>query len=87
MVCGTLIGLGCFTSYAAFVASGEMASAYFIVHFPKAELPILNRGDTAALFPWAWLYVCIRGGGKWSLDRLHEKPGRDEVGVPDDDDK
>jgi putative oxidoreductase len=35
IVLGLLITLGLFTGYAAFIASGEMAVAYFIGHFPK----------------------------------------------------
>ena len=67
---GVLIGFGIFTSYAAFVASGEMAVAYFLVHFPRGVLPILNGGDNVVLFCFAWLFVFMRGGGRWSLDRL-----------------
>ena len=39
LVGGTLIALGLFTGYAAFVASGEMAVAYFKAHAPQGVWP------------------------------------------------
>jgi len=50
LVCGTLVALGLFTRWAAFIASGEMAVAYFIVHFPRGPLPIANGGEPAVLW-------------------------------------
>src|SRR5215470_4447627 len=44
---GLLIALGMLTSYAAFVASGEMAFAYFTQHFPHGFWTILNKGELA----------------------------------------
>ena len=38
-VCGLLITLGLFTRIAAFIASGEMAVAYFWQHWPPLEGP------------------------------------------------
>src|SRR3569833_1114345 len=49
LVAGTLITLGLFTRLAAFVASGEMAVAYFMVHFPHGFWPVLNKGEAAIL--------------------------------------
>lgn len=68
IVAGTLIAVGLFTRPAAFIASGQMAVAYFISHFPRAFLPIQNGGEPAVLFCFAFLYIASRGAGMWSLD-------------------
>lgn len=66
---GLLIMIGLFTSWAAFIASGTMAVAFFMVHFPdpKGFLPIQNNGDAAVLYCFAFLYMAARGDGPWSL--------------------
>lgn len=66
---GALIAVGLFTRVAAFVASGEMACAYFLSHYPRGFLPIQNRGEAAVLFCFAFLYVSARGAGGFSIDR------------------
>ena len=68
IVLGIVIALGLFTSYAAFVASGEMAVAYFIGHFPKSFWPLENEGELAVLFCFIFLYMATRGSGIWSVD-------------------
>lgn len=65
---GLLIALGLFTGIAAFIASGQMAFAYFMSHSAKGPLPILNQGELAALFCFLFLYISSRGSGVWSLD-------------------
>ncbi|MFL6207470.1 MAG: DoxX family protein [Pyrinomonadaceae bacterium] len=70
LACGLLVLLGLFASYAAFVASGEMAVAYFMAHFPHHPLPIMNQGEPAVLFCFIFLYIAVRGAGVWSLDSL-----------------
>lgn len=72
-VCGLLIMLGFFVKPAAFLASGEMAAAYFIAHFPQHPLPILNMGERAAMFCFAFLYMASRGAGIWSIDSVMRK--------------
>jgi putative oxidoreductase len=67
-VCGLLIMTGFFVRPAAFLASGEMAAAYFIAHVPQHPLPILNMGERAAMFCFAFLYMSARGAGIWSVD-------------------
>src|ERR1043165_8123699 len=67
---GLAMLLGLFTRPGAFLLSGEMAVAYFQVHFPKAFLPILNQGELPVLFCFIWLYFVFAGGGRWSLDRV-----------------
>lgn len=69
LVAGTLILLGLFTRIAAFVASGEMAGAYFITHVPQGFWPILNGGELAALYCFLFLFMAARGAGIFSLDR------------------
>jgi putative oxidoreductase len=67
---GALIMLGLFTPWAAFVASGEMAFAYFINHFPDGYSPIENEGERAVFYCFIFLYFAARDSGAWSLDRL-----------------
>ena len=73
LVLGTLIAAGMFTRIAAFVASGEMAAAYFIGHAPKGFWPGLNGGDLAIMFCFVFLYIAASGGGALSLDKLRIK--------------
>src|SRR5688572_51078 len=71
IVCGTLIALGLLTSWAAFIACGEMAVAYFIAHVPRGSiLPIENGGEITVALCFGFLYIATRGGGKFSLDAL-----------------
>lgn len=70
LVCGTLIFLGLFTRPAAFLASGEMAFAYFIGHFPHGFWPIQNHGEPAVLFCFLFLFFAANGAGPASLDSL-----------------
>jgi putative oxidoreductase len=67
-VCGFLILIGLFTRPAAFIASGEMAAAYLLAHIPQSWIPIVNMGERAAMFCVAFLYICSRGAGIWSVD-------------------
>jgi putative oxidoreductase len=70
LVCGLLILFGFFASIAAFIASGEMAFAYFFGHFPTAFWPHTNMGEPAVLFCFVFLYIASKGSGVWSLDSL-----------------
>jgi putative oxidoreductase len=67
---GLLILMGFFAGVAAFLASGEMAVAYFKFHFPAGFWPILNHGEVVVLYCFFFLYVAARGAGKWSVDGL-----------------
>ena len=71
---GGLIAVGLWTRCIAFVASGEMAIAYFTAHAPMGLYPVLNRGDEAVLFCFAFLYLATAGGGAWSLDAVMSRP-------------
>jgi len=70
LVCGALIAVGLLTSIAAFLASGEMAVAYFKAHAPGGFWPSMNHGEPAVLFCFIFLYLAFAGPGPWSLDAL-----------------
>ena len=72
---GLLVALGLQTMIAGFLASGEMAVAYFKVHAPRGFWPILNGGEKAALFCFAFLAIAARGAGIWSVDRMRKPAG------------
>ena len=78
LVAGVLVTVGLFTRLAAFVASGEMAVAYFIGHAPKGFWPPVNGGEGAILFCFIFLYLAAAGPGAWSIDgaRLRNAPIR-----------
>jgi putative oxidoreductase len=79
-VCGILIMVGLLTRLAAFIASGEMAVAFFYIHvtvvglgpngpgLPMGLIPIMNMGVDAVAFCFAFLYIATRGAGIWSID-------------------
>jgi len=67
---GLLIALGAFTAIAAFIASGEMATAYFLQHAPHGLWPIKNHGELAVLLCFVFLYIASRGDGAWSVRSL-----------------
>lgn len=68
VITGALIAIGFATVKAAFIASGQMAAAYFIGHFPSGFWPILNDGEEAALYCFVFLYMSTHGPGVWSVD-------------------
>lgn len=70
LVGGLLIAVGLFASPVAFIASGEMAWAYFQAHAARSAWPIVNQGELAVLYCFLWLFVAARGSGPLSLDRL-----------------
>ena len=69
---GILIALGLFTSPIAFVASGEMAWAYFQQHAPRGFWPIQNGGELAVLYCFIFLYLAAVGSGKLSIDSIRK---------------
>ena len=73
LVCGLAVMLGFWTRAAAFLASGEMAVAYFQFHW-KFQLgpqffPAMNKGELAVLYCFVFLLIASRGGVKWSMDK------------------
>ncbi|MGH8201380.1 MAG: DoxX family protein [Steroidobacteraceae bacterium] len=70
LVGGGLLAIGLFSRPVAFILSGDMAVAFFMAHFPRSWLPIVNGGDLAVLFCFTFLYLWAAGPGPWSLDAL-----------------
>ena len=73
LVFGGLLLLGLWTRPVAFILCGEMAFAYFIEHFPRNFIPLLNGGALAIMFCFACLFLFFAGGGPWSLDAVVRK--------------
>src|SRR4030081_3943611 len=65
LVGGALLILGLWTRPVAFILSGEMAFAYFMGHFPRGFIPVLNNGNLAIMLCFACLYLACAGGGPW----------------------
>lgn len=74
LVAGGLILIGLFTRVAAFVASGEMAVAYFMMHAPQSFWPAINMGEAAILFCFIFLFLVFAGPGSFSVDQLRQVP-------------
>jgi putative oxidoreductase len=73
VVGGILLVIGLFSRLAAFILSGEMAIAYFLVHAPQNFHPILNQGESAILYCFIFLYIAAAGPGPWSVDASRGK--------------
>jgi putative oxidoreductase len=74
LVGGALLLIGLFTRPVAFILSGEMAAAYFIGHFPKGFIPLLNGGNEAVIYCFVFLYFVFAGPGPWSVDAVRSSP-------------
>jgi putative oxidoreductase len=70
LAAGPLIALGLLTRPVAFLASGEMAAAFFVAHAPKGPWPIANGGELAVIYAFVFLYVAARGAGVFSIDAV-----------------
>ncbi len=83
LVGGLLIAFGLVTRLAAFICSGEMAVAYFMIHVANAPTPmakffpissagpqVSNKGELAIFYCWFFLFVVFYGAGRWSIDAL-----------------
>jgi putative oxidoreductase len=68
LIGGALLILGLLTRPAAFILSGEMAFAYFMVHAPKSFYPLINGGTLAIMYCFTCLYLSTAGAGPWSVD-------------------
>lgn len=65
---GSLLVLGLFSRWAAFVLAGEMAYAFLFVHAPGGTvLPILNGGEPAVLNCVIFLFLAAAGPGPLAL--------------------
>lgn len=70
LIGGALVMIGLFTSPAAFLCAGMGAAAYWVGHFSAENyLPIMNRGDAASLYAFAFLYISAKGTGIWGLGK------------------
>lgn len=72
LVGGLMIAAGVFASLAGFIASGEMAVAYFQQHAPQGFWPILNGGELAVLYCFIFLYFAAAGSGRLSIDSIRK---------------
>ncbi len=70
LVGGALVMIGLFSRWAAFLCSGMMAVAYWMVHATRDLLPLLNDGEMAALYCFVFLFISTRGSGIWSVDAM-----------------
>ena len=72
LAAGAFIAAGFFTRWAAFLASGTMAVAYFQFHwkfqFDANFFPAVNHGELAVIYCFVFLYVACKGAGRWSVD-------------------
>jgi len=68
LVGGIMIMIGLFGSIAAFICSGQMAVAFFMMHAPQHWNPLVNEGEKAVLYCFLFLYIAARGSGIWSVD-------------------
>jgi putative oxidoreductase len=86
LVGGILLLIGLFSRPAAFVLSGEMAVAYWMVHAPQSTFPMINGGDAAILYCFVFLLIAAAGPGPWSVDSSMRRKSiavtEDETGEP-----
>jgi putative oxidoreductase len=73
LLTGILVTIGLFTRIVAFIAAGEMAIGYFLMHLPTSFWPAVNKGEAAILFCFVFLYIAAAGPGAWSLDGARER--------------
>lgn len=76
LVGGLLIAMGLAAGWVAFIASGEMAAAYFMVHAKGAFWPVVNKGELAVVYCFIFLYIASRGAGRYSVAAARSKPKR-----------
>ena len=72
LVGGLLVAVGLFAGWAAFLASGMMAVAYFKAHALNGFWPIVNKGELAVVYCYLFLYIAAKGAGKFSLDAVRK---------------
>ena len=70
LIGGLLLLVGLFARPAAFILSGEMAVAYFMIRPPRGFFPLLNGGESEVFYCFAFLYLAFAGAGPWSIDQL-----------------
>ena len=83
LIGGFLIAFGLFTRLSAFICSGEMAVAYFMIHVANATTPMAkffpistagpqysNKGELAVFYCWVFFFMMFYGSGRWSLEAI-----------------
>jgi putative oxidoreductase len=71
---GLLVVIGLFTRPVAFILAGEMAVAFWTVHFPMGGInPVVNRGEAAVLYCFVFLFLAFHGAGPYSADEARER--------------
>jgi putative oxidoreductase len=73
LVGGLLMLVGLFARPTAFILSGLMAFAYWMMHAPASFYPVANGGDAAVLFCFAFLYMVFAGPGAFSVDGMRAR--------------
>lgn len=68
IVGGILVLIGLWTRPVAFLLSGQMAIAYWMVHAQQSFFPVKNGGDAAVLFCFVFLYLVFAGPGAFAMD-------------------
>ena len=81
LVGGFLVAFGLLTRPAAFISSGTMAVAYFMVHAPRNFFPIANKGELAVFYCWFFFFAVFYGPGRWSIDALIKRGARPGAAV------
>jgi putative oxidoreductase len=76
LIFGALLAIGLFSRLSAFILSGLTAAAYFVAHAPQGFFPLLNGGELAALYCFAFLYLAAAGPGPISVDAMRGAAGR-----------
>jgi putative oxidoreductase len=64
LIGGALVMVGLMTRWAA---------SYWMAHATAALYPILNGGELAIVFCFAFLYISSQGPGIWSLDAMRSR--------------
>jgi putative oxidoreductase len=81
IICGFLVALGLLTRIAAFVGSGEMAVAFFMMHAKASIIPYVNKGELAVVYCFIFFYIFLRGPGRFSLDAIFCKSRTETAAV------
>src|SRR4029078_2859202 len=70
IICEFLGALVFLSRVSSFIASGEMAAAFFMMHASKSLIPYVNKGELAVVYCFVFFYSFLRGPGSWSIDAM-----------------
>lgn len=75
IVASVLIIIGAFTRITAFILSGMMAVAFWMIHVGMmgSVFPMINQGEAAVFFCFVFLYIAAAGAGPYSVDTSRGK--------------